>query len=70
MYPRVTRKNPRVWVGVVSEFHGYFPVGYPKRHVILGIKPVGKILALVCSWLGRYFTKKVYVVKYLIMIVR
>jgi hypothetical protein len=24
------------WVGFVSEFHGYFWVGYPKRLVILG----------------------------------
>ena len=24
------------WVGFVSEFHGYFRVGYPKKLVILG----------------------------------
>ena len=32
----ITRKNPRVWVGFVSGFHGYFRVGYPKRLLILG----------------------------------
>ena len=40
------------WVGFVSEFYGYFRVGYPKRLVILGvlgIKPVGEILTIVYS---------------------
>ena len=37
----ITRPDPKKstgmgWVGFVSEFHGYFWVGYPKRLVILG----------------------------------
>ena len=51
----ITRPNPKKstgmgWVGFVSEFHGYFWLGYTKRLVILvvlGIKPVGKIPALI-----------------------
>ena len=34
------------WVGFVSEFYWYFRVEYPKRLVVLGIKPAGKILAI------------------------
>ena len=41
-YPRVIPKPESKfghglgWVGFVSGFHGYFPVGYPKRLLILG----------------------------------
>ena len=40
-----TRKNKRVWVGLGLSLNSL--VGYPKMLVVLGIKPVGKILALV-----------------------
>ena len=37
----ISRPDPKKstgmgWVGFVSEFHGYFRVGYPKSLVILG----------------------------------